>query len=242
MDLFYHTARKIVNRDEPSLAGRRIASPGTPRRLLSGSSSRTSTHMPAGLGSHSPRLILASASPRRQELMKLLRFNFEVRASGVPEEPRSGESPVQLVMRLARAKAEAIRDTRPEAWVVGADTVVVCGSEVLGKPESPEAAGDMLRKLSGRAHEVLTGICILHLQLRHASFVETTVRFAELCNRDIQEYVATGEPLGKAGAYAIQGYGSRFIQGIHGCYFNVVGLPLAHLHRTLMQMGFPADG
>ena len=198
--------------------------------------------MPAGLSSHSPRLILASASPRRQELMKLLRFDFEVRASGVPEEPRRGESPPQLVMRLARAKAEAIRDIRPEAWVVGADTVVVCGSEVLGKPESPEAAGDMLRKLSGRAHEVLTGICILHLQLRHASFVETTVRFAELCNRDIQEYVATGEPLGKAGAYAIQGYGSRFIQGIQGCYFNVVGLPLAHLHRTLMQMGFPADG
>ncbi|MDE2962433.1 MAG: Maf family protein [Acidobacteriota bacterium] len=198
--------------------------------------------MPAGLSSHSPRLILASASPRRQELMKLLRFDFEVRASGVPEEARSGESPAQLVMRLARDKAEAIRDTRPDAWVVGADTVVVCGSEVLGKPESPEAAGDMLRKLSGRAHEVLTGISIRHRQLRHASFVETSVRFAALTERDIEEYVATGEPLGKAGAYAIQGCGSRFVQGIDGCYFNVVGLPLAHLHRTLIQMGFPADG
>ena len=198
--------------------------------------------MPAGLNPPSPRLILASASPRRQELMKLLRFDFEVRASGVPEEPRRGESPPQLVMRLARAKAEAIRDTRPDAWVVGADTVVVCGSEVLGKPESPEAAGDMLRKLSGRAHEVLTGISIRHRQLWHASFVETSVRFAALTERDIEEYVATGEPLGKAGAYAIQGCGSRFVQGIHGCYFNVVGLPLAHLHRTLIQMGFPADG
>ena len=198
--------------------------------------------MPAGLDSHSPRLILASASPRRQELMKLLRFDFEVRASGVPEEPRRGESPAQLVMRLARAKADTIRDTRPEAWVVGADTVVVCGSEILGKPDSPAAAGEMLRKLSGRTHEVLTGICIRHRQLRHASFVETSVRFAALSDRDIQEYLATGESLGKAGAYAIQGYGSRFVHGIHGCYFNVVGLPLAHLHRTLMQLGFPADG
>lgn len=198
--------------------------------------------MPAGLDSHSPRLILASASPRRQELMKLLRFDFEVRVSGVPEEPRRGESPARLVMRLARAKAESIRDTRPEAWVVGADTVVVCGSEILGKPESPAAAGEMLRKLSGRTHEVLTGICIRHRQLRHASFVETSVRFAALSDRDIQEYLATGESLGKAGAYAIQGYGSRFVHGIHGCYFNVVGLPLAHLHRTLMQLGFPADG
>lgn len=198
--------------------------------------------MPAGLDSHSPRLILASASPRRQELMKLLRFDFEVRVSGVPEEPRRGESPARLVMRLARAKAESIRDTRPEAWVVGADTVVVCGSEILGKPDSPAAAGEMLRKLSGRTHEVLTGICIRHRQLRHASFVETSVRFAALSDRDIQEYLATGESLGKAGAYAIQGYGSRFVHGIHGCYFNVVGLPLAHLHRTLMQLGFPADG
>lgn len=198
--------------------------------------------MPAGLESHPPRLILASASPRRQELMKLLRFDFEVRASGVPEEPQRGESPAQLVMRLARAKADAIRDTRPDIWVIGADTVVVRGSEVMGKPESPEEAGDMLRKLSGSTHEVLTGICIRHRQRRHASFVETTVRFVALSDRDIQEYVATAEPLGKAGAYAIQGYASRFVQQIRGCYFNVVGLPLAHLHRTLMQLGFPADG
>lgn len=198
--------------------------------------------MPAGLDAPSPRLILASASPRRQALMKLLRFDFEVRASGVPEEPQRGETPTRLVMRLARAKAEAVSHTRPEAWVVGADTVVVCGSEVLGKPESPVAAGEMLRKLSGRTHEVLTGICIRHRKLRHASFVETTVRFAALSDRDIQEYVSTGEPLGKAGAYAIQGYASRFVHHIQGCYFNVVGLPLAHLHRTLMQLGFPADG
>ena len=198
--------------------------------------------MPAGLNSHSPRLILASASPRRQELMKLLRFDFEVRVSGVPEEPRRGESPARLVMRLARAKAETILDTRPETWVVGADTVVVCGSEILGKPQSPAAAGEMLRKLSGRTHEVLTGICIRHRQLRHASFVETAVRFAALSDSDIQEYLATGESLGKAGGYAIQGYGSRFVHGIHGCYFNVVGLPLAHLHRTLVQLGFPSDG
>lgn len=174
--------------------------------------------------------------------MKLLRFDFEVRASGVPEEPRRGESPAQLVIRLARSKAEAIRDIGPDAWVVGADTVVACGAEILGKPPSLEAAAEMLRKLSGRTHEVLTGICIRHRQLQQASYVETTVRFAALSGRDIREYLATGEPLGKAGAYAIQGYGSRFIQGIQGCYFNVVGLPLAHLHRTLVQMGFPADG
>ena len=136
--------------------------------------------------------------------MKLLRIDFEVRASGAPEACRGGESAAQLVMRLARAKAEAIRDIRPDVWVVGADTVVVCGSEVLGKPESAAAAGGMLRKLSGRTHRVLTGICIRHLQLRDTSFVETTVRFAALSSRDIQEYLATGEPFGKAGAYAIQ--------------------------------------
>ena len=197
--------------------------------------------MPAALSSPSPRLILASASPRRQELMKLLRVDFEVRSSSVPEEFRQGEPPAQLVMRLARAKAEAIRDIRPDVWVVGADTVVVCGSEVLGKPESA-AAGGMLRKLSGRTHQVLTGICIRHRQLRDTSFVETTVRFAALSSRDIQEYLATGEPFGKAGAYAIQGYGSRFIHGIQGCYFNVVGLPLSHLYLTLKKLGFPADG
>lgn len=198
--------------------------------------------MPVGRSPFAPQLILASASPRRQELLKLLQFDFEVRVSGVREERQSGETPAQLVMRLARAKAEAIRNIQPETWVVGADTVVICGSEALGKPESPELAVEMLRKLSGHTHEVLTGICIRHLELRNTSCIETTVRFATLSSRDIQDYVATGEPLDKAGAYAIQGYGSRFIHGIHGCYFNVVGLPLAHLYQTLKQMGFPING
>ncbi len=198
--------------------------------------------MTAGLSSPSPRLILASASPRRQTLMKRLQIDFEVRVSAVPEEIRSGESPTNLVMRLAQAKAEAIQGIRPDAWVVGADTVVVCGSEVLGKPESLTMAGDMLRQLSGRTHEVLTGLCIRHLRVRDVSCVGTTVRFAVLSSRDVEDYLATGEPLGKAGAYAIQGYASRFIHSINGCYFNVVGLPVAHLHQKLQTLGFPLDG
>ncbi len=174
--------------------------------------------------------------------MKRLRIDFEVRVRSVSEEIRTGESPTNLVRRLAQAKAEAVQGIGPEAWVVGADTVVVCGSEVLGKPKSLEMAGDMLRKLSGRTHEVLTGLCIRHLQLRDVSCVGTTVRFAALSSQDIEDYLATGEPLGKAGGYAIQGYGSRFVHSINGCYFNVVGLPLAHLHQKLKTLRFLTDG
>ena len=174
--------------------------------------------------------------------MKRLRIDFEVRVSNVSEEIRIGESPTNLVMRLAQAKAEAVQGISPDTWVVGADTVVVCGSQVLGKPKSLTMAGEMLRKLSGRTHEVLTGICIRHLEVRDVSCVATTVHFMALSSEDIEDYLATGEPLGKAGAYAIQGYGSRFVHSISGCYFNVVGLPLAHLHQKLKALRFPADG
>jgi len=189
-----------------------------------------------------PRLILASASLRRQELMKLLRIDFEVKGSEVPEKIRGDELPETLVRRLALTKAEAVHKTSSDAWVVSADTVVVCDTEILGKPASVAVAGEMLRKLSGRVHKVLTGVCIRNFQTSDVSCVTTTVRFTQLSRQEIDDYLDTGEPLGKAGGYAIQGYGSRFVQSITGCYFNVVGLPLAHLYQRLMSLGFLSQG
>jgi len=189
-----------------------------------------------------PRLILASASPRRQELMKLLRIDFEVKDSKVLEKIWDDELPETLVRRLALTKADAIYKTSSDAWVVGADTVIVCDTEILGKPASVSIAGEMLQKLSGRVHKVLTGICIQNFQTSDVSCVTTTVRFTQLSRQEIDDYLDTGEPLGKAGGYAIQGYGSRFVQSITGCYFNVVGLPLSHLYQRLIRLGFLPQG
>lgn len=185
-------------------------------------------------------VILASQSPRRRELLQSAGIQFEAIPAEIDERLRPGESPEQHVLRLAVEKAERVAASRPgEARpVVAADTIVVVDGDVLGKPESPEQAADMLRRLSGRTHAVWTGLCVLDPPSgrRLAGVVSTDVRFAPLSEDEIRDYVDSGEPMDKAGAYAIQGLASRFVERIDGCYFNVVGLPIPTLYRMLKQL------
>jgi septum formation protein len=187
-------------------------------------------------------LILASSSPRRAEILRNAGFEFEVCATHVNESRRGRESAKAHVLRLSKAKAHAAADHsrrgKPEAIVIGADTVVLAHGEILGKPRDAADARRMLRLLGGRTHRVLTGVCILRLpdrkELRH---VETTrVHFLKLSKRDVEDYLATGEPFDKAGAYGIQGIGGRLVGSIEGCYFNVMGLPLARVWSMLRKM------
>ncbi len=203
-------------------------------------------------------LILASASPRRQELLRAAGIEFTVEAAELPEIPHPGEPPRQFAERMAQEKAYTVaqRRQRPGEWVLAADTVVFVNGEILGKPaDAPDPATDaarMLRLLSGREHKVITGVCLLDSGQwpvgrgqqnpavgRRPSAVDfvasetTRVWMTELSEDDIRAYIATGEPLDKAGAYAIQGRASRWIPRIEGCYFNVVGLPVPLVYRML---------
>ncbi|HVA62157.1 MAG TPA: Maf family protein [Terriglobales bacterium] len=173
-----------------------------------------------------PRLVLASASPRRRELLEGAGFAVEVRPAAVDETPLPGEAAADYVLRLARAKARAVEAS---GLVLGADTVVVVDGDLLGKPADDAEAGAMLARLAGREHQVLTGVCLRDpARGREAAQVETTrVWFAPLSPQEIADYVASGEPRDKAGAYAIQGRAARFIPRIEGSYANVVGLPIA---------------
>jgi len=189
------------------------------------------------------RLILASASPRRAEILRQAGFSFVTRPTRLDESLRRGESPAHHVVRLAREKALACaKRVSAPALILGADTVVVLGRQFLGKPSSPRDAGRMLRLLSGKTHRVLTGIALLHLPAPHGrarlvSAVESTrVTFAPLSAQEIAAYVSSREPMGKAGAYAIQGRAGKFVTRIEGCYFNVVGLPLARFYRLLRPL------
>ena len=187
------------------------------------------------------KLVLASTSPRRAEVLADAGFTFEVVAARVDESRRTGEQAKAYVRRLAEAKAWAVAGgVSPPAIVIAADTVVVMDGEVLGKPASADDAGRMLRRLSGRTHQVLTGLAVLKIPGGAARVeIETTqVTFAPLTEAEIEAYVASGEPLDKAGAYAIQGRGGRFVARVEGCYFNVVGLPLARLYSMLSEMGW----
>jgi septum formation protein len=175
-------------------------------------------------------LILASQSPRRAELLRTAGFSFAVRARPVEEVRRDGESPIDYVRRLAREKAEAAWE-QPSEIVLGADTVVVLGDQVLEKPRDFNDARCMLAALSGRTHTVITGICLRHATGAIVDAESTLVHFVELTNQEIEEYVASGEPMDKAGAYAIQGLASKFVDRIEGDYFNVMGLPLARVYR-----------
>jgi septum formation protein len=187
------------------------------------------------------KLILASSSPRRAEILRNAGFSFQILASPVDESPLPSESPQDHVRRLAEAKAaHAAKRTSPPAIVIAADTIVALDGRILGKPRNLDDARAMLELLSGRTHAVHTGLALLRLpegELRAA--VETTlVTFAPLSPQDISSYLASGEPFDKAGAYAIQGRGARFIPRIAGCYFNVVGLPVARLGELLRELGW----
>ncbi len=190
------------------------------------------------------KIILASSSPRRAEILRDARIAFEIRATHINEEPLPGETAPAMVARLAEAKARAaaaqMNPGERECVIVGADTTVELRGEIVGKPKDSEHARRMLAKLSGRSHEVLTGLFLLRLPGADVrSTVENSaVTFATLSANEIGAYVATGEPLGKAGAYAVQGIARRYIPRIEGCYFNVVGLPLARLYELLRELGW----
>lgn len=189
-------------------------------------------------------LILASASPRRQELLRNARIDFKVQPAHVNEDLMPGEDPVSYVRRLARDKARAVWDDLPptighrsSTLLLGADTTVVVDQHILAKPEHAEDAKRMLRLLSGRTHEVLTGVHLAGEGVDDTRSECTRVTFHSLTEEDIAMYVAHGEPMDKAGAYAIQGIASRWIPRIEGCYFNVVGLPVPLVTKMLREHG-----
>jgi septum formation protein len=179
-------------------------------------------------------LVLASQSPRRSEILRQAGIPFAVRVADVDESVLPGESPRAYVERLAEAKARAV-PAAPEETVLGADTTVVIDGEILAKPADAADAHRMLALLSGRRHEVLTGICLRRGAVAVSESAATAVFFAPLSEREIAEYVASGEPMDKAGAYAIQGLASKFVDRIEGDYFNVMGLPVALVYRKLRQ-------
>jgi septum formation protein len=174
-------------------------------------------------------LILASQSPRRKELLEAAGIEFTVRVRPVEEIHKTGESPVDYVRRLAREKANAVWERLDEV-VLGADTIVVLDEHILEKPRDFDDAVRMLTMLAGREHSVITGICLRHAAGAIVDHAETRVRFLPMTALEIEEYVRSGEPMDKAGAYAIQGLASKFVERIDGCYFNVVGLPVSLVH------------
>lgn len=193
------------------------------------------------------KIILASRSPRRAEILRNAGIEFEIHSTDIDEAPLPGETARAMVARLAEAKARTaaaqINHAGLDAIVVGADTTVEFHREILGKPRDASQAREMLGKLSGRTHHVLTGIFLLRLRGNavRAAVETSAVTFDLLNKKDIDAYVSTGEPMGKAGAYAIQGLAGRFIPRVDGCYFNVVGLPLARLCTLLRELGWRAE-
>ena len=180
------------------------------------------------------RIVLASASPRRAELLRAAGIDFEVQPADVDEAITTGESPNEYVSRLAEAKARLVYERDVRRIVLAADTAVVVDADVLGKPLDENDASRMLRMLSGRTHEVLTAISVFHPGQIVDTRVDTTaVEFAPLSDADIDGYVSSGEPMDKAGAYAVQGLASRFVTRIEGSYSNVVGLPVALVYQML---------
>src|SRR4030042_6407233 len=184
------------------------------------------------------RLILASKSPRRYDLLKQMGLNFEVIPSAVEEVFAQAESPREHVVRLAEAKALDVGNRFPENWVIGADTIVYVDGIILGKPKNREEALEMLRLISGKEHRVLTGVSVRHLKKGkgECETVETAVRVKTLSQAEMDWYVRTGEPFDKAGGCGIQGIGSFMIESINGAYTNVVGLPLCELMQLLIRL------
>ena len=186
----------------------------------------------------SGRFILASASPRRGELLKLMGLDFDVMPGNIDETFRPEETPREHVLRLSEEKALSVARCHPDAWVLGADTIVVVAGEVLGKPASPAEATNMLEKLSGREHEVFTGFSIVRQDRgsRIREVVGSSVLFRQIDDNEMVWYTGTGEPYDKAGAYAVQGMGGCFIREIRGSFSNVVGLPLCEVVDALKRV------
>ncbi len=178
-------------------------------------------------------LVLASASPRRSELLRAAGIEFTVRVADIDETVLPDEAPADYVLRLSREKAQAVAQSGEK--VLGADTTVVVGGEIAGKPIDAEDARRMLRLLSGQWHQVLTGVSLVCDEQVRSELAVTRVKFSELTEAEIDWYVATGEPMDKAGAYGIQGYASRFVESIEGNYSNVVGLPVQAVYEMLKQ-------
>lgn len=188
-----------------------------------------------------PRLVLASASPRRLDILRQLGLDAEVRPADVDERMLPGEDPAEHVQRLAREKARRVLAEVPDALVLAGDTVVVRDGHVLGKPRSDDEAVAMLESLSGRTHEVLSGIAVAHRHGVLDSTTRTRVRFRTFDHDTARRYVATGEPMDKAGAYGIQGLGAALVEEVDGDYYSIVGLPVAALLRLLRQAGWRYD-
>lgn len=182
-------------------------------------------------------IILASQSPRRQELLARMGLTFTVCPADIEEVIDPGLTPPQVVMSLSRQKAEAVAASRPDALVIAADTIVVLDGKILGKPHSVGEAREMLTALSGQEHHVCTGFTLQRGEQVETGCEESQVWFRELTEEEIDSYIATGEPMDKAGAYGIQGYGALLVNGIHGDYFNVMGLPVCRLGQDLKAFG-----
>jgi len=187
----------------------------------------------------SGRFILASASPRRIELLSLLGLRFEIMPSKVEEVFMVGETPREHVLRLSEEKAEKAALLHPDAWVMGADTIVIINGEILGKPRTHNEAKDMLGKLSGRIHTVFTGFTVIrrNAQILIRDAIESAVRFRDIREDEMAWYIKSEEPYDKAGGYAVQGMGAFFIREIHGSYTNVMGLPLCEVVDVLKDVG-----
>ena len=187
--------------------------------------------------SRSPTVILASASPRRRELLRLVGIAHEVEPADIDESVLPGESPAPHAERLARAKAHAMAERHPHAVVIAADTIVVVDGDILGKPRDGEQAAAMLRRLSGREHTVFTAIAVARDARTESAVEDVRVTFRQITDEEIEEYIATGEPMDKAGAYGIQGYGATIVERVDGDYFSVMGLGLRRLVELLARLG-----
>jgi nucleoside triphosphate pyrophosphatase len=189
------------------------------------------------MSAHTPRVVLASSSPRRRELLALVGIAHEVVPANLDESYLSGETPAGHAERLAQEKAAAVAAAAPDAVTIGADTIVVVDGDVLGKPRDAAHAAEMLRRLSGRSHRVVTAVAAVWRGTMASTVEEVGVTFRPLGEREIAAYIATGEPMDKAGAYGIQGYGATIVERVDGDYFAVMGLALNRLVRLLERLG-----
>ena len=180
-------------------------------------------------------IILASRSPRRAFLLKQVGLHFEQIPSHI-DEHINGMDPEEYVLHYAQKKAEEIQKRYPNSLIIGADTTVILHNEIIGKPNNKKDAFAILKKLSGNCHEVFTGVSILFRDIQISDIAKTKVYFNEISDDDLREYIATGEPMDKAGAYGIQGYGSQFIGKIEGCYFNVMGFPIPLFYEMCIKL------